>query len=125
MKTLQTIQELCINIAEKEIAKKAMTGEGFTVEEKKAIATSLNLLWGKTELKFGLKFVLRCLDEEWELDCEAAYDCGEKCNWEPSKSKYYTVTNILLYCNGYKTFKQFEKIGWFELFKIVTEELDQ
>lgn len=26
MKTLQTIQELCINIAEKEIAKKAMTG---------------------------------------------------------------------------------------------------
>lgn len=125
MKTLQTIQELCINIAEKEIAKKAMTGKGFSVEEKKAIATSLKLLWGKTELKFGLKFVLRCLDEEWELASEAAMDFGEKDDWEPSRSKFYTVANILLYCNEYKTFKQFERIGWFELYKIVTEELDK
>lgn len=125
MKELKTIHELCVNVADKEMEKKAMTGEGFSIEEKKAIATSLNLLWTKTELKFGLKFILRCLDEEWELDAESSYDLGEKCTWEPSKSKYYTVANILLYCNGYKTFKQFEKIGWFELFKIVTEELDK
>lgn len=124
MKTLQTIQELCVNVAEKEIAKKAMIGEGFSVEEKKAIATSFSLLWGKTELKFGLKFVLRCLDEEWELASESAMDFGEKCDWNPSKSKFYTIANILLYCNGYKTFKQF-KPGWFELYKIVTEELDK
>ena len=123
MKELKTIHELCVNIVDKEMEKKAMTGEGFTLEEKKAIATSLNLLWTKTKLKFGLKFILRCLDEEWELDAESSYDCGEKCTWEPSKSKYYTVANILLYCNGYKTFKQFERIGWFELFKIVTDEL--
>ena len=124
MKTLQTIQELVVNVMEKEIAKKAMTGEYFTLEEKQAIATSLNLLWTKTELKFALKFVLRCLDEEWELACESAYDFGEKCDWNPNKSKFYTIANILLYCNGYKTFKQFEKIGWFELYRIVTEELN-
>lgn len=125
MKELKTIHELCVNIVDKEMEKKAMTGEGFTLEEKKAIATSLNLLWTKTELKFGLKFILRCLDEEWELDAESSYDFGEKCTWEPSKSKFYTVANILLYCNEYKTFKQFERIGWFELYKIVTEELDK
>lgn len=72
MKELKTIHELCVNIVDKEMEKKAMTGEGFTLEEKKAIATSLNLLWTKTELKFGLKFILRCLDEEWELDAESS-----------------------------------------------------
>lgn len=121
MKELKTIHELCVNIVDKEMKKKAMTGEGFSVEEKKAIATSLKLLWDKIELKF----VLRCLDEEWELASEAAMDFGEKDNWEPSRSKFYTVANILLYCNEYKTFKQFERIGWFELYKIVTEELDK
>lgn len=125
MKTLQTIQELCINIAEKEVAKKAMTGEYFSVEEKKAIATSLKLLLGKTELKFGLKFVLRCLDEEWELASETAMDFGEKCDWEPSRSKFYTVANILLYCNEYKTFKQFKAGDWADLMSIVTDELSQ
>lgn len=44
MKELKTIHELCVNIVDKEMEKKAMTGEGFTLEEKKAIATSLNLL---------------------------------------------------------------------------------
>lgn len=125
MKTLQTIQELCINIAEKEMEKKAMTGEGFTTEEKKAIVTSLKLLWTKTELKFGLKFILCCLDEEWELASEAAMDFGEKCDWEPSKSKFYTIVNILLYLNDYKTFKQFKSGSWADLMSIVTDELSQ
>ena len=123
MKELKTIHELCVNVADKEIAKKAMTGEGFSVEEKKAIATSLSLLWNKTELKFALKFVLRCLDEEWELACESAMDFGEKCTWEPSKSKFYAIANILLYCNNYKTFKQFKAGNWADLMSIVTDEL--
>lgn len=125
MKTLQTIQELCVNIVSKEVEKKAMTGKGFTLEEKKSIATTLKLLWMKTELKFALKFVLRCLDEEWELACESAMDFDEKCDWEPSKSKFYTIANILLYCNEYKTFKQFKTGDWADLMNIVTDELSQ
>lgn len=125
MKELKTIHELCVNVVDKEMEKKAMTGEGFTTEEKKAIATSLKLLWTKTELKFGLKFILRCLDEEWELASESAMDFGEKCDWNPSKSKYYTIANILLYCNEYKTFKQFERIGWLRLYEIVMDELSE
>lgn len=44
MKTLQTIHELCVNIVDKEMEKKAMTGECFTLEEKQVIATSMKLL---------------------------------------------------------------------------------
>lgn len=31
MKELKTIHELCVNIVDKEMEKKAMTGEGFTL----------------------------------------------------------------------------------------------
>lgn len=125
MKSLQTIRELCVSVVDKEVEKIAVEKKGFSIEEKKNIANSFKCLLSKTELETALRFVLRCLDEEWELASEAAMDFGEKDDWEPSRSKFYTVANILLYCNEYKTFKQFERIGWFELYKIVTEELDK
>lgn len=125
MKSLQTIRELCVSVVDKEVEKIAVEKKGFSIEEKKNIANSFKCLLSKTELEVALRFVLRCLDEEWELASEAAMDFGEKDDWEPSRSKFYTVANILLYCNEYKTFKQFERIGWFELYKIVTEELDK
>lgn len=125
MKSLQTIRELCVSVVDKEVEKIAVEKKGFSIEEKKNIANSFKCLLSKTELEAALRFVLRCLDEEWELASEAAMDFGEKDDWEPSRSKFYTVANILLYCNEYKTFKQFERIGWFELYKIVTEELDK
>ena len=125
MKSLQTIRELCVSVVDKEVEKIAVEKKGFSIEEKKNIANSFKCLLTKTELEAALRFVLRCLDEEWELASEAAMDFGEKDDWEPSRSKFYTVANILLYCNEYKTFKQFERIGWFELYKIVTEELDK
>lgn len=125
MKSLQTIRELCVSVVDKEVEKIAVEKKGFSIEEKKNIANSFKCLLSKTELEAALRFVLRCLDEEWELASEAAMDFGKKDDWEPSRSKFYTVANILLYCNEYKTFKQFERIGWFELYKIVTEELDK
>ena len=125
MKSLQTIRELCVSVVDKEVEKIAVEKKGFSIEEKKNIANSFKCLLTKTELEAALRFVLRCLDEEWELASEAAMDFGEKDDWEPSRSKFYTVANILLYCNEYKTFKQFERIGWFELYKIVTEELEK
>lgn len=125
MKSLQTIRELCVSVVDKEVEKIAVEKKGFSIDEKKNIANSFKCLLSKTELEAALRFVLRCLDEEWELASEAAMDFGEKDDWEPSRSKFYTVANILLYCNEYKTFKQFERIGWFELYKIVTEELDK
>lgn len=122
MKSLQTIRELCVSVVDKEVEKIAVEKKGFSIEEKKNIANSFKCLLSKTELEAALRFVLRCLDEEWELASESSYDFGEKCTWEPSKSKYYTVANILLYCNEYKTFKQF-KAGWFALYEIVMDEL--
>ena len=122
MKSLQTIRELCVSIVDKEVEKIAVEKKGFSIEEKKNIANSFKCLLSKTELKAALRFVLRCLDEEWELASESSYDFGEKYTWEPSKSKYYTVANILLYCNEYKTFKQF-KAGWLALYEIVMDEL--
>ena len=125
MKTLQTIEQLVVNVVDKEIEKKALKKEGFSFEEKQAIATSMKLLWMKTELEFALRYVLRCMDEEWELASESAMDFGEKCDWEPSKSKFYTIANILLYLNDYKTFKQFKSGSWADLMSIVTDELSQ
>lgn len=122
MKSLQTIRELCVSVVDKEVEKIAVEKKGFSIEEKKNIANSFKCLLSKTELEAALRFVLRCLDEEWELASESSYDFGEKCTWEPSKSKYYTVANILLYCNEYKTFKQF-KAGWLALYEIVMDEL--
>lgn len=122
MKSLQTIRELCVSVVDKEVEKNAVEKKGFSIEEKKNIANSFKCLLSKTELEAALRFVLRCLDEEWELASESSYDFGEKCTWEPSKSKYYTVANILLYCNEYKTFKQF-KAGWLALYEIVMDEL--
>ena len=122
MKTLQTIQELCVSVVDKEVEKIAVEKKGFSIEEKKNIANSFKCLLSKIELEAALRFVLRCLDEEWELASESSYDFGEKCTWEPSKSKYYTVANILLYCNEYKTFKQF-KADWLTLYEIVMDEL--
>lgn len=122
MKSLQTIRELCVSVVDKEVEKIAVEKKGFSIEEKKNIANSFKCLLSKTELEAALRFVLRCLDEEWELASESSYDFGEKCTWEPSKSKYYTIANILLYCNEYKTFKQF-KAGWLALYEIVMDEL--
>ena len=123
MKELQTIKDLCVNVVEKEMEKKALTGSGFSVEEKQAIATSMKLLWMKAELNAGLRFVLGCLNDEWDLACEAAIDCNEKCNWEPSHSKFYTIINILLYCLERKTFKQCKDNEWFELMNKLCEEV--
>lgn len=122
MKSLQTIRELCVSVVDKEVKKIAVEKKGFSIEEKKNITNSFKCLLSKTELEAALRFVLRCLDEEWELASESSYDFGEKCTWEPSKSKYYTVANILLYCNEYKTFKQ-SKAGWLALYEIVMDEL--
>ena len=122
MKSLQTIRELCVSVVDKEVKKIAVEKKGFSIEEKKNITNSFKCLLSKTELEAALRFVLRCLDEEWELASESSYDFGEKCTWEPSKSKYYTVANILLYCNEYKTFKQFNA-GWLALYEIVMDEL--
>lgn len=122
MKSLQTIRELCVSVVDKEVEKNAVEKKGFSIEEKKNIANSFKCLLSKTELEAALRFVLRCLDEEWDLASESSYDFGEKCTWEPSKSKYYTVANILLYCNEYKTFKQF-KACWLVLYEIVMDEL--
>lgn len=123
MKTLQTIQELCVSVVDKEATKVAMKKKGFSLEEKKNIANSFKCLLSKTELRAALRFILRCLDEEWELASEAAMDFGEKDDWEPSRSKFYTVANILLYCNEYKTFKQFKSGSWADLMSIVIDEL--
>lgn len=56
---------------------------------------------------------------------KVAMDFGEKCDWEPSHSQYYTMANILLYLNDYKTFKQFKSGSWADLMSIVTDELSQ
>ena len=125
MKTLQTIQELCVSVVDKEATKVAMEKKGFSLEEKKNIANSFKCLLSKTELRADLRFILRCMDEEWELASEAAMDFGEKCDWEPSHSQYYTMANILLYLNDYKTFKQFKSGSWADLMSIVTDELSQ
>lgn len=74
MKTLQTIQELCVSVVDKEATKVAMKKKGFSLEEKKNIANSFKCLLSKTELRAALRFILRCMDEEWELASEAAMD---------------------------------------------------
>ena len=125
MKTLQTIQELCVSVVDKEATKVAMEKKGFSLEEKKNIANSFKCLLSKTELRAALRFILRCMDEEWELASETAMDFGEKCDWEPSHGQYYTMANILLYLNDYKTFKQFKSGSWADLMSIVTDELSQ
>ena len=125
MKTLQTIQELCVSVVDKEATKVAMEKKGFSLEEKKNIANSFKCLLSKTELRAALRFILRRMDEEWELASEAAMDFDEKCDWKPSHSQYYTMANILLYLNDYKTFKQFKSGSWANLMSIVTDELSQ
>ena len=75
--------------------------------------------------KKQLKLQWKRMDEEWELASEAVMDFGEKCDWEPSHSQYYTMANILLYLNDYKTFKQFKSGSWADLMSIVTDELSQ
>lgn len=123
MKELKTIHELCVNVADKEMEKKAMTGEYFTLEEKQAIATSMKLLWMKAELNAGLRYYLTRINDEWDLACEAAIDCNEKCEWEPSQSKFYTIINILFHCLGRKTFKQCKGDEWFKLMDELCEEV--
>ena len=123
MKELKTIKDLCVEVVEKEQEKKCMTGSGFSLEEKQAIATSMKLLWMKAELDAGFRFVLGCLNDEWDLACESAIDCNEKCDWEPSQSKFYTIINILLHCLGRKTFKQCNKDEWFKLMDELCEEV--
>ena len=125
MKNLQTIRELCVSVVDKEVTKVAMEKKGFSLEEKKNIANSFKCLLSKTELRAALRFILRCMDEEWELASEAAMDFDEKCDWEPYHSQYYTMANILLYLNDYKTFKQFKSGSWADLMSIVTDELSQ
>lgn len=65
MKSLQTIRELCVSVVDKEVEKIAVEKKGFSIEEKKNIANSFKCLLSKTELEAALRFVLRCLDEEW------------------------------------------------------------
>lgn len=123
MKELKTIHELCVNIVDKEMEKKAMTGECFTLEEKQAIATSMKLLWIKAELNAGLRYCLTRINDEWDLAAEAAIDCNEKCKWEPSHSSFYTILNIILHCLGRKTFKQCKGDEWFKLMDELCEEV--
>lgn len=108
MKELQTIKDLCVSVVEKETEMLAMEKRGFSVEEKKAIVTSFKLLLGKAELRAAIRFCLEHMENAYDLASDGAIACGERCDWVPSKSSYYNVTNIILYCLDMKTFKQYK-----------------
>ena len=83
-----SIQELVVKLSKVKMS----------VEDKKAVAKTLSLLFNKTELFDGLAW---CYGEfENELLLTSSDD------WEPSQSDFYDITNILLYLLNMETFKQ-------------------
>lgn len=119
---MKTIQELCVNVVAVENEKRVSEKRRYNTEEKKALATTFNLLFVEDELKEGLKFCLEQMNNAWGLSYDGAMAFGEKCDWEPSKSMYFTVTNIIMNCLGMKTFKQCHNNEWFEYMMQLIEE---
>nr|DAF21971.1 MAG TPA: hypothetical protein [Caudoviricetes sp.] len=109
---MKTIQELCVHIAVVENQITAEKGNGFSLEEKKAISTTLSLLFSKKELLEGLAFCYGSFEDEILTSND---------NWNPSQSIFYTITNILLHLLGMKTFKQCS--DWREVYKTIAKRL--
>ena len=119
---MKTIQELCVNVVAVENEKRVSEKRIYNTEEKKALATTFNLLFVEDELKEGLKFCLEQMNNALDLSYDGAMAFGEKCDWEPSKSMYFTVTNIIMHCLGMKTFKECQDNEWFEYMMTLIEE---
>nr|DAY07585.1 MAG TPA: hypothetical protein [Caudoviricetes sp.] len=118
---MKTIQELCVNVVVVENEKKAH-GKVYSTEEKKALSTTFKLLFTKDELREGFKFCLEQMNNAWDLSYDGAVAFGEKCTWTPKDSVHYTVTNIIMYCLGMKTFKECQDNEWFEYMMTLIEE---
>lgn len=74
---MKTIQELCVHIAVVENQMTAEKGNGFSLEEKKAISTTLSLLFSKKELLEGLAFCYGSFEDEILTSNDS---------WNPSQS---------------------------------------
>lgn len=110
---MKTIQELTINIAVSETKMMAEKGRGYSTEEKKAIATTLSLLFTKHELLEGLAFCYGSFEDE--------IMSSSNNNWKPQQSSFYTISNILLHLLGMKTFKQCN--DWTQVYKMIAKRL--
>ena len=119
---MKTIEELVVKVVAVENEKRVSEKRRYNAEEKKNLVDTFKLLFEKDELEEGLRFCFKRLSDDWDISSEAAYDCGEKDNWTPQKSMFYTITNMLMYCLDIKTFKQ---VGddWFPLYTQVSERL--
>lgn len=86
----------------------------MSIEDKKAVAKTLSLLFAKSELLDGLAW---CFGEFENALLESNNDS----NWEPSQNNFYDIANILLYLLNMKTFKQVD--DWEEVYRAIAMKL--
>lgn len=86
----------------------------MSIEDKKAVAKTLSLLFTKSELLDGLAW---CFGEFENALLESNNDS----NWEPSQNNFYDIANILLYLLNMKTFKQVD--DWEEVYRAIATRL--
>lgn len=98
------IQELVVKISKVKMS----------VEDKKAVAKILSLLFTKSELLDGLAW---CYGEFENSLLESNNDI----NWNPIQNDFYDICNILLYLLNMKTFKQVN--DWEEVYRAIAIRL--
>lgn len=86
----------------------------MSIEDKKAVAKTLSLLFTKSELLDGLAW---CFGEFENALLESNNDS----NWKPSQNDFYDIANILLYLLNMKTFKQVD--DWEEVYRAIATKL--
>lgn len=86
----------------------------MSIEDKKAVAKTLSLLFTKSELLDGLAW---CFGEFENALLESNNDS----NWKPSQNNFYDIANILLYLLNMKTFKQVD--DWEEVYRAIATRL--
>lgn len=86
----------------------------MSTEEKKSVATTLSLLFSKSELLDGLAWCFGELNNE-------LLESNNNDNYHPSQSNFYDIANILLYLLNMKTFKQVD--DWEEVYRAIAIRL--
>ena len=98
------IQELVVKVSEVKMS----------AEQKKSVATTLSLLFNKSELLDGLAWYYG----EFE---NALLESNNDSNWNPIQNDFYDICNILLYLLNMKTFKQVD--NWEEVYRAIAIRL--
>lgn len=102
---MKTIQEFVVKVSEV---------KNMSLEDRKAVAKTLSLLFNKSELLDGLAW---CFGEfENEL-----LESNNNDNYHPSQNNFYDIANILLYLLNMKTFKQVN--DWEEVYRAIATRL--